>query len=211
MISHSSFGLQSRPDYWSVLNDAEKIGYLELRQLLGPLAVRTTRHDASMKLQVALGYIKHFAIRHNDDDWKRCLVCGILWTEEAIGLNMRQFPILLGRSKSSINAGFLQLGYSNGITNSSHIYALIHNFPFLKRRPTEIRQWTFRELLLPQQLRQPRVVLRKQNDQTIETQKVVSVSELWNELPFAGGLNDFPLSEMDNDTIDCAFNLDLDM
>jgi hypothetical protein len=134
------------PDYWHVLSESDQIKYRELQHEIYPFSFRTTRVATSFKLQLIMTQIKRFAIRQDCDDWKRCLVCGIVWFVDAIAVNTRQMTSLTGRSKSSINAAFQALGWpSMSLSMSaSHAISLLNIFPFLRHNCGDFRQWTIR-------------------------------------------------------------------
>jgi hypothetical protein len=89
-------------------------------------------------------------LRSDDADWKRCLVCGLCWCDDPLGLfiNIRQLTILLGKSKSSINGAFAQLGYKNMPITFAHDNPLLIVLPCLADRIDIARQWTARRVPL---------------------------------------------------------------
>jgi hypothetical protein len=89
-----------RPDYWHILNQSDQIKYHQLQHTIDPVAFRAIHVHTSIKLPLILAQIKDFAIRHDDDDWKRCLVCGIVWLTDAVAVSTRQLSLLIGKSKS---------------------------------------------------------------------------------------------------------------
>jgi hypothetical protein len=97
-----------------------------------------------MKFQIMMDQIRQYVIRHTDDDWKRSLVCGILWMPNAIAVSTRRLRRLMGKCKSSINHGFQSIGYETATMTSSHATELTRAFPALGRTCGEIRQWTIR-------------------------------------------------------------------
>jgi hypothetical protein len=135
----------THPDYWHLLSDLNQKEYRALQHRIDPLSFRTTRAQTPLKLHIIITQIHHFAIRHDSDDWKRCLVCGMVWLGDALAVSTRQMSFLVGRSKSSINSGFQALGYSSGNMSESHTLSLMKVFPFLVQNYSEIRQWTIRE------------------------------------------------------------------
>jgi hypothetical protein len=132
-------------DNWSVLSESDKVKDQKLRLFMDPLSVRTTRDHARLMFHIILEYVRNYAIRRDADDWKRCLVCGLVWLDNAVAVSTRQMTLLVGKCKSSINSGFQSLGYLNAVMSTEHVVALIHLFPFLAQDHTELRQWTIRE------------------------------------------------------------------
>jgi hypothetical protein len=134
------------PEYWTLLSDDDKKHYRQLRKLIDPLSLRTARDQLSTKFQVILNQIQHYSIRTNSDDWKRCVVCGIVWLDGALAISTRQLRKLIGKCKSSINAGLQSLGYSPAPMSSYHASQLLALLPFLHQNSSDFRQWTIRTL-----------------------------------------------------------------
>jgi hypothetical protein len=132
------------PTYWQILSDDDKRGYIELRRGLEPLSVRSDKDQLQVRFEVILTRIQLFALRHDEHDWKRCLVCGIAWLEGAVAMNMRQLALLIPKCKSSINTGFQTMGYGVVPMTSRHIARLVRLFPFLMENANKMRQWTLR-------------------------------------------------------------------
>jgi hypothetical protein len=132
------------PTYFQILSDDDKRGYLELRRGLEPLSVRSDKDQLQVRFEVILTRIQLFALRHDEHDWKRCLVCGIAWLDGAVAMNMRQLALLIPKCKSSINTGFQTMGYAVVPMTSRHIARLVRLFPFLMENANTMRQWTLR-------------------------------------------------------------------
>jgi hypothetical protein len=80
------------------------------------------------------------------DDWKRCLVCGLVWLDRTVAISVQQMRRVIGKCKSSINDGFQRLGYSSVVMSDETKLSLMHLIPFLAYHSDEIRQWTIREI-----------------------------------------------------------------
>jgi hypothetical protein len=132
------------PNYWTLLDDTDKIAYFAMRQALSSSACKHRRHHANEINQDILNTIRGFVMRNDSDDWKRALVCGICWLNTAIAINTRQLRLLLSKCKSSINSMFQALGYSAVPTTSEFGTALAGAFPLIKDNFGELRQWTIR-------------------------------------------------------------------
>lgn len=91
-------------------------------------------------------YIKNYAIRGDMDDWKRCLVCGICWLPEGIGINTHQLRILIFKCKSSINGSLQKMRYTFNLGRSEAGNAVARYMPILRNNSSELRQWTVRQL-----------------------------------------------------------------
>jgi hypothetical protein len=144
MSTRKTIPTNGLPAYWTILSDSDKRGYLELQRTLDPLTLRTDKDQLASRFQLILSTIHRFAIRQDDGDWRRCLVCGIAWIGGDIALNTRQLALLIRKCKSSINAGVEAVGYATVPTTSDNATLLIRFFPFLLRNCTEMRQWTIR-------------------------------------------------------------------
>jgi hypothetical protein len=137
------------PHYWTILSKDDQQQYSRLKAMMMPLSFRTSRLHAPFKLQAVIDHIKAFAVRHDGDDWKRCLVCGMLWIDDGMAVNTRHLSALIGKSKSSINAAFQALGYSTVVMSSGHAASLQNVFLHLLQNGNEIRQWTIRFNMKP--------------------------------------------------------------
>jgi hypothetical protein len=137
---------RNRPDHWSLLSESDKAKYRELQISINPLSFRTARDYGPWKFQIIITHINCFAIRQDGDDWKRCLVCGLVWLNHAIAVNNRQMSLLTGKCKALINDGFQSLGYSSTVMSDATKLSLMDLNPFLARNCDAIRQWTIREL-----------------------------------------------------------------
>jgi hypothetical protein len=146
MNSNKSGSLHSIPEYWNMLNDDDKKQYRQLRKLIDPLSLRTTRDQLPVKFQIVLSEIQRYSIRSNGDDWRRCVACGIVWLDDALAISTRQLRALIGKCKSSINAGFQSLGYVPSPMSSYHASQLMGFLPFLPQNSSDFRQWTIRVL-----------------------------------------------------------------
>lgn len=142
------------PKYWAWLSDDDKAHYCQLRRLINPLSLRTARDQLSMRFQVIVNEIQRYSIQRNNDDWRRCLVCGIVWFDGALAISTRQLQKLIGKCKSSINAGFQSLGYFPSPMSSSYASQLVAFFPFMPQNTTDFRQWTIR-ILVKSEVRSP--------------------------------------------------------
>jgi hypothetical protein len=137
--------LRDVPDYWTALSDENKVLYDALRKRIKLLAHRTTHDQLPIKFQAIVSEIRQYSMQQKVDDWRRCLVCGIAWLSGgALAISSRQLCKLIGKCKSSINAGFQSLGYVISPMTSKQASELMTIFPFLLHHCSEVRQWTIR-------------------------------------------------------------------
>lgn len=133
------------PSFIEFLSDTDRHRYLELKQTLTGSDFRYNRHKRIQTFQEMLDDLYHFCKRDDDDDWKRYLVCGILWLGSDCAINTRQLRIVLGKSKSSINGAFVKMGYETLSPKDVNMNILYDKIPFLRDNFVESRQWTFRK------------------------------------------------------------------
>jgi hypothetical protein len=149
MNAKERLNLNNQPNHWSILSERDQLRYRQLQQSIVPLCFRTTRGEVSMKFQIILMLIKRYTNRHDDDDWKRCFVCGVVWLENVIAVNTRQLSKLTDKSKSSINFGFQAIGYKTVTMSPTQASEMISRFPLFSSDSNEIHQWTIRMCLIP--------------------------------------------------------------
>lgn len=130
------------PAYWDLLNELDRDHYTRIRMAFAsPVCKHRRNHSTKINGEI-INTVKSFVVRNDDDDWKRALVCGICWMPDMIAVNTRQLRILLSKCKSSINALFLNLGYTTMQTNNDYATSLVRVFPNLKDNFAELRRWT---------------------------------------------------------------------
>jgi hypothetical protein len=139
-------------DYWRTLTDEDKAKYRQLRQRIDPLSFRSARHELALKFQVVVREIQQYCIRSDEDDWKRCVICGIVWLDGALTISTRQLRRLIGKCKSSINAGFQSLGYETSSMSSHQVSELMRWLSLLVHHGPEAREWTIRSVPDPANL-----------------------------------------------------------
>jgi hypothetical protein len=64
--------------------------------------------------------------------------------EGAFAVSTRHRCKLIGKCKSSINAGFQAVGYTTTPMSAAHAASLVQVFPFMRSNCGEMRQWTIR-------------------------------------------------------------------
>jgi hypothetical protein len=134
-------------DHLSLLTNNDRRAYEALHQEMRHIASRTTHDQLGKMFKEIIARIHQFAVRNDSNDGKRCFVCGIVWFENALGISTRQLTKLVGRCKSSINAGLQSFGYATVPTTPEHLTLLVRALPFLRENANEMRQWTIRHRL----------------------------------------------------------------
>jgi hypothetical protein len=132
------------PQYWEFLSDIDKATYLQLKRDFTEASLRHARNTRLETFDGILEAIRHFAERKDDHDWRRFLVCGVCWIDNAIAINTRQLRLLVSKCKSSINGSLQKMGYTTNMSHSESWKILFPHIPLLKDHFSELRQWTVR-------------------------------------------------------------------
>ena len=137
----------STPRFFSLLSSSDQRDYLSLKDSLASTGVRNRRGKRLESFAEYLSSIKKFCVRGDEDDWKRCLVCGVCWvTTGSLAINTRQLRLLIDKCKSSINGSLHKMGYSTSSScRGDASSSLIDRLPILKGNFSELRQWTVRQ------------------------------------------------------------------
>lgn len=135
------------PRYFELLTEDEKLEYSKLREQLSSPNYKNRRNKSNEVFRDMVDSIKQFAVRNDENDWKRSLVCGIIWLQQSIAINTHQLRLLITKCKSSINGSFQALGYGTVPTVADSASELISKYPFLRHNFSELRQWTVRQKL----------------------------------------------------------------
>jgi hypothetical protein len=116
----------------------------ELDQIRSVVLAKYQRHKPVKSFCQTLSIFRSFCERHDADDWRRCLACGICWLDGRLAVNTRQLMALTGRSKSSINNLFAKFECRKVALNKQNESMLIQKIPYLAEHPNEMKQWTYR-------------------------------------------------------------------
>ena len=143
---------EALPQYFDLLSDTDKSEYLSLRVAFNADSLRRNRGKRIETFDGILEMIRQFAEKGDENDWKRCLVCGVCWMDRAIAINTRQLRLLIAKCKSSINGSLQKMGFSTNPSHSESWKILFSRIPLLKDNFTEIRQWTIRYRMRPMQM-----------------------------------------------------------
>lgn len=132
------------PKYFSLLNQQDKEGYRKLQTVL--LQATEKRHRGH-RLDIfldCLDQIHRFSQRGEEDDWKRCCVCGVCFLKCGIALNSHQMKFLTNKCKSSINGALKMMKYKTTSARGDINPELVDFLPILKGNTNELRQWSVR-------------------------------------------------------------------
>lgn len=134
------------PMFWNLLSDVDKYQYMILRAGFATSSTKNQRNKRIENFSDSLAVVKQFAVRGEECDWKRCLVCGVAWLlDGGIAVNTHQLKILICKCKSSINGSLLKMGYSSVLARGQTQKSLESLFPILKSNQIDVRQWTIRQ------------------------------------------------------------------
>lgn len=142
--SSSGTTKEQTPQYWDLLSEPDRAGYNQLKHDFTAGNIKRVRNNRLETFEEILEAIRHYAERKDDDDWKRFLVCGVCWMDQAIAINTRQLRLLVSKCKSSINGSLQKMGYTTNMSHSESWKILFPHIPLLKDHFSELRQWTIR-------------------------------------------------------------------
>ena len=132
------------PQYWDLLSEQDKAQYTQLKLDFSAGSTKRVRNSRLETFDGILDTIRTFAERGDDNDWRRFLVCGVCWLDNAIAINTRQLRLLVSKCKSSINGSLQKMGYTTNMSHSESWKILFPHIPLLKDHFSELRQWTIR-------------------------------------------------------------------
>ena len=134
------------PKYYNDLRTPDQILYTELKLKCSSAENRYQYNHSLDTFQNILNEIKTYCIKNDNEDWKRCLVCGICWLEDDnIAINTAQLSLLFAKCKAAINGSFRTLGYET-VSSKKNISSELHKFiPILITDYQENRQWSIRK------------------------------------------------------------------
>ncbi|KAK8866480.1 hypothetical protein M9Y10_009444 [Tritrichomonas musculus] len=144
-VANSTEKKFSDPQYFDLLPESDKKEYIELRNQLFDPKYKNRRNKSHEAFREVVQSIEKFVVKHDGNDWKRSLVCGIIWLDQSIAINTHQLRLLVDKCKSSINGSFQDLGYKTVPTGADSAKELITKFPFMRNNFSELRQWTIRQ------------------------------------------------------------------
>ena len=138
--------MKEAPQYWELLTEDDKLQYTTLQKNFSSGALKKLRNGRAETFEEILEEIRQFCIKEDDptNDWKRFLVCGICWMDQAIAINTRQLKLLVCKCKSSINGSLQKMGYTTNMAHSESWKILFPKIPLLKDHYSELRKWTIR-------------------------------------------------------------------
>ena len=168
---------ENEPQYWDLLQEQDKATYLQLKHEFTAGNVKRVRNNRLETFDGILDAIRSFAERGDENDWRRFLVCGVCWMDNAIAINTRQLRLLVSKCKSSINGSLQKIGYSTNMSHTESWKILFPHIPLLKDHFSQLRQWTIRYKGVPQgQPESDAVSVKKERAYPVEQRIVKEVA-----------------------------------
>jgi hypothetical protein len=133
---HVPYGVP--PLVWSCLAFDEQFGFFKLRDCLHKMHDARPVPSFKTELELIRAFIDRSPTRVNE----RAITAGVCFAPAFICVNTAQLKRLIGRCKTSINNGFLQLGFLSSKTKVRRL--LLSVLPEMAPFPAAARQWTMR-------------------------------------------------------------------
>jgi hypothetical protein len=134
-----------RPKFFNLLSLPNCQEYSILRVHFHESCGRSRKGERLDIFNDRLATIRRFVERHDDDDWKRALVCGVFFLPDSLALNIQQLRVLVGKCKSSINGSLQQLGYRAVPPGLEAEQQFLTRIPQQCRDLTDLKKWTVRK------------------------------------------------------------------
>jgi hypothetical protein len=127
---------------WLLLSEADRARYTNLRtQFQSRVDVHERRSTCvARELRTLLGFIDTEPLGFEN----RCILAGVVFAGRLICVNTRQLSKVLGRSKTSLNAALLDLGYSAMDSRAQVRDCILRLLPSMAKEPESLRQWSVR-------------------------------------------------------------------
>ena len=133
------------PEYFDLLSPIDRTHYRALSKMFRDSIQGRQRNHRIENFNELLCMIRNFAQRDDGDDWKRCLVCGVVFFNNShLAINTHQLSLIYDKCKSSINGALKHLGWKTTISRGDLDPQLIDFFPILKGQTAKLRQWSVR-------------------------------------------------------------------
>ncbi|OHT13923.1 hypothetical protein TRFO_15819 [Tritrichomonas foetus] len=178
------------PEYFDLLDSSNQSQFCQLRAILASDNFRYNKSHSCNTIELILTMIKVFCLKDNEDDWKRCLVCGVIFFDKYVAINTRQLSTVLLKSKATLNAILFKAGYAPLQKSDEAYQSFQERMPYLRNHPMKFREWTVRTLRVSVppgahyiQVKQPNKI-----DQAVKTpqESIVNISEVEETFDFVG-------------------------
>ncbi|OHS97519.1 hypothetical protein TRFO_36278 [Tritrichomonas foetus] len=170
------------PSHWELLSEDDKQGYISIKSLFNDDLSKSKRGERFEIFVTRLKTIRDYINRNPNDQWKRSLVCGMVFLTSALGINIQQLRLLMGKCKSSINGSLQQLGYTAKPSTHEIDQELGIKIPCLKNDHYELKKWTIRYGTFPDEYKQKKsepnkIQTKAQVPNNIEKVKPLAIKE----------------------------------
>ncbi|OHT11656.1 hypothetical protein TRFO_03864 [Tritrichomonas foetus] len=145
------------PAHWEFLNDDDKAEYIAITTRFHEEIAKSKRGERIEVFVNRLKTIRDYINRDVNDQWKRILVCGIMFLNNALGINIQQLRLMMGKCKSSINGSLQQLGYMAKPSTHEIDQEITKKVPLLKDDHFELKKWTIRYGAFPEEKEKIRI------------------------------------------------------
>ena len=143
-----AFSLEANPTepaYFNILSKVDQEKYKNLQKELMDFCFNRSKKNCKIQdMEECINRIKHYCIQYDPDDKKRCFVCGLIWQEYGVAVNLCHLQFLLKKCKSSLNTTLRAMGYelTDGRCDANSFFQSI--LPDVQLSKHEKRLWTFR-------------------------------------------------------------------
>ena len=137
--------IDNLPNHWQLLSTSDLEAYYSLRKTINSEIGKSRKGERLESFLMKIKQIRNFIERMDQNDWKRSLVCGIVFLSNSIAINIQQLRLLFGKCKSSINGSFQQLGYSALPPGRELSAEFLCRIPLFQHNTSELKKWTIRE------------------------------------------------------------------
>lgn len=137
--------IESPPAHWQLLNQRDLEEYIIMRKAFNEEVGKSRKGERLESFMCRLTRIRKYIERGDVNDWKRSLVCGIVFLQNSIAINIQQLKNLIGKCKSSINGSLQQLGYTALPQGRDLSHEFICRIPYFQKDSSELKKWTIRE------------------------------------------------------------------
>ena len=137
--------IDNLPAHWDLLHPSDLDQYVQLRTSFYDEIKMSKKGERLESFIKRLKRIREFVERGDGDDWKRGLVCGIIFLSNGIAIHIQQFRLLLGKCKSSINGSLQQIGFIAHPQGGPIEEELCDKVPIFRKEHSEVKKWTVRD------------------------------------------------------------------
>ena len=135
----------ANPKYFNILTPYDQAMYYTLHQSVWTRQLQNNWNQRGEVFADILKLIRMYCVRGDADDWKRSLVCGVCWTMNGLGINIRQLKELVNRCKSSINGSLQRLGLDSVMDRTGGRAVIARAMPLLETNLADLKEWSVRK------------------------------------------------------------------